>query len=205
MIGYLSGDITLKTPTYIYVECQGVGYHVHISLYTYSKIEGLSKARIFTHMQVREDDISLYGFFDEMERSMFVHLISVSGVGTNTARVILSSMSVEEIRYAIIQENEALLSKIKGIGPKTAKRIILDLKDKLMKQGLTEGLVVEPGTEFKPVGGHAAIKDEALSALQTLGYTKAIAEKQILQVLKVKPEISQVEELLKHVLKQINS
>jgi len=156
-------------------------------------------------MQVREDDISLYGFFDEMERSMFVHLISVSGVGTNTARVILSSMSVEEIRYAIIQENEALLSKIKGIGPKTAKRIILDLKDKLMKQGLTEGLVVEPGTEFKPVGGHAAIKDEALSALQTLGYTKAIAEKQILQVLKVKPEISQVEELLKHVLKQINS
>ncbi|MFM2393811.1 MAG: hypothetical protein RLZZ546_1793, partial [Bacteroidota bacterium] len=111
MIGYLKGKIAHKTPAYIYLETAGVGYHVNISLSTFSKLEGLQEATIFTHLQVREDDISLYGFYDEEERQSFVHLISVSGIGCNTARVILSYMNTDELKKAIIHEDEFSLSK----------------------------------------------------------------------------------------------
>ena len=134
MIAYLNGSISHKTPTYIYVDCNGVGYHVNISLNTYSKLENLSKIKIFTYLNVKEDEQSLFGFFDDEERSLFVLLISVSGVGVNTARVILSYMAPEEVKSAIIHENAVALGKVKGIGPKTAKRIILDLKDKVIKE-----------------------------------------------------------------------
>ncbi len=200
MIGYLKGSITKKTPTYVYLDVAGVGYHVNISLSTYSRLENQDNAVIFTHMHVREDDISLYGFFDEDERQLFIQLLSVSGIGCNTARVILSYMSTEELRRAIMHEDEFTLGKVKGIGPKTAKRIILDLKDKIIK---TSGL--EPSAISK-VGGSKtiSIKEEAISALVALGFPKAGLDKHINAVLTKLPDISSVEDLIKNVLKQMN-
>ena len=141
MIAYLNGEITHKTPTYIYVDCHGVGYHVNISLNTYSKLESLQKIKIFTYLNVKEDEQSLFGFYDDDERSLFILLISVSGVGVNTARVILSYMNPDEVRTAIIHDNPVALGKVKGIGPKTAKRIILDLKDKVIKETGTDQVI----------------------------------------------------------------
>lgn len=199
MIGYLKGRISHKTPTFIYLEASGVGYHVNISLSTFSKLEGLQEATIFTHLQVREDDMSLYGFFEEEERQNFVHLISVSGVGCNTARVILSYMNSDELRKAIIHEDEFSLSKVKGIGAKTAKRIILDLKDKMIK---SSGM--EPGVVNKTGSTSFSVKDEAMAALMALGFPKAGLEKQIAQAISKGPEVNNVEDLIKNVLKQMN-
>lgn len=197
MVAYLNGKITLKTPTHIYVECGGVGYHVNISLHTYSKLESLESIKILTYHHVREEEQSLYGFFDDEERLLFVQLISVSGIGVNTARVILSYMTPEEVRTAIIHENAVALSKVKGIGPKTAKQIILDLKEKVMKTGIDSPAlhVTIPSN---------AIKDEALAALLALGFPKAAVEKHIKSVLDKQPDISLVEDLIKNVLKQMN-
>jgi len=197
LIAYLNGKITLKTPTFIYVECGGVGYHVNISLHTYSRLESLESIKILTYHHVREEEQSLYGFFDDEERLLFVQLISVSGIGVNTARVILSYMTPEEVRTAIMHENAVALSKVKGIGPKTAKQIILDLKEKVMKTGTdTPALQVTLPSN--------AIKDEALAALMALGFPKAAVEKHIKSVFEKQPDISLVEELIKNVLKQMN-
>ena len=197
MIAYLNGSISHKTPTYIYVDCNGVGYHVNISLNTYSKLENLSKIKIFTYLNVKEDEQSLFGFFDDEERSLFVLLISVSGVGVNTARVILSYMTPDEVKTAIIHENAVALGKVKGIGPKTAKRIILDLKDKVIKE--TGGdQVVLLSTESN------TIRNEALYALIALGFPKLVVEKQIKSVMDKNPNIELVEDLIKQVLKQMN-
>ena len=196
MFGYLKGKISMKNPAFIYVECAGVGYHVNISLNTYSKLENATDIQIFTHMQVREDDISLYGFADIEERGLFVLLISVSGVGANTARVILSYMTTEEIKRAIMHEDEVSLGKVKGIGPKTAKRIILDLKDKIMKGSGAEAVNMP--------GGNNIMRDEALSALVALGFSKANVDKLISQILSKHKEVDNVEDLIKIVLKQIN-
>ncbi|HNA59335.1 MAG TPA: Holliday junction branch migration protein RuvA, partial [Chitinophagales bacterium] len=149
MIAYLSGQFTVKNPAYMVVECNGVGYQVHISLATYSKIQGMEKGRIHTYMVVREDAQLLFGFADETEKNMFVNLLSVQGVGPNTARMILSSMNVDELEQAILSENDPLIQKIKGVGPKTAKRIVIDLKDKVVK-----GL---PGTENSFGASHNTI------------------------------------------------
>jgi Holliday junction DNA helicase RuvA len=197
LVAYLNGKIALKTPTHIYVECGGVGYHVNISLHTYSKLESLESIKILTYHHVREEEQSLYGFFDDEERLLFVQLISVSGIGVNTARVILSYMTPEEVRTAIIHENAVALSKVKGIGPKTAKQIILDLKEKVMKTGIDSPAlhVTIPSN---------AIKDEALAALLALGFPKAAVEKHIKSVLDKQPDISLVEDLIKNVLKQMN-
>lgn len=197
MIAYLNGEITHKTPTYIYVECNGIGYHVNISLNTYSRLENLQKIKIFTYLNVREDEQSLYGFFDDEERALFILLISVSGIGVNTARVILSYMTSEEVRTAIIHENAAALGRVKGIGPKTAKRIILDLKDKIIK---------ESGADHTKLAasGDNILKNEALAALVALGFPKQTVEKQIKVVMDNTPSIYQVEELIKQVLKQMN-
>ncbi len=197
MIAYLQGAISHKTPTYIYVDCNGVGYHVNISLHTYSKLEKLEKVKILTYLSIKEDEHSLYGFFDEEERALFILLISVSGIGVNTARVILSYMTPEEVRTAIIHENAFALGKVKGIGPKTAKRIILDLKDKVMKESGKENVVMIT-TEGN------TIKQEALSALITLGFPKPVIEKQIKFITDKHPEIDQVEDLIKQVLKNMN-
>lgn len=197
MIAYLQGTISHKTPTFIYVDCNGVGYHVNISLHTYSKLEKLEKVKILTYLSIKEDEHALYGFFDEEERALFILLISVSGIGVNTARVILSYMTPEEVRTAIIHENAFALGKVKGIGPKTAKRIILDLKDKVMKESGKENVVMIT-TEGN------SIKQEALSALMTLGFPKPVIEKQIKFITDKHPEIDQVEDLIKQVLKNMN-
>ncbi len=197
MIAYLNGEITHKTPAFIYVDCHGVGYHVNISLNTYSKLENLQKIKIFTYLAIKEDDHSLYGFFDDDERSLFILLISVSGIGVNTARVILSYMNPDEVRTAIIHENAMALGKVKGIGPKTAKRIILDLKDKVIKESGSEHVVL-----FSPENN--LVKNEALAALIALGFPKPVVEKSIKFILDKNPNIEQVEDLIKQVLKQMN-
>ncbi len=197
MIAYLNGEITHKTPTYIYIDCHGVGYHVNISLNTYSKLENLQKIKIFTYLNVREDEQSLYGFFDDDERTLFILLISVSGIGVNTARVILSYMNPEEVRTAIIHENAVALGKVKGIGPKTAKRIILDLKDKVIKESGSEQVIL-----FSPESN--TLRNEALSALVALGFPKPVVEKQIKTIIEKNPNIEQIEDLIKQVLKQMS-
>ena len=198
MIGYLKGRISLKTPAFIYVECAGVGYHVNISLSTYSKISELNEVQIFTYMQVKEDDISLYGFYEEDERFLFTQLISVSGIGANTARVILSYMTAEEVKNAIIHENEAALVSVKGIGAKTVKKIIIELKDKIIKKsGIDKSLITKSNIS-------SSLKDEALAALMALGFPKIGVEKQINSVINSNPKIENVEDLIKTVLKQMN-
>jgi Holliday junction DNA helicase RuvA len=198
VIAYLDGKITHKTPTYIYVDCNGVGYHVNISLHTYTKLEDLEKIKIFTYLNIKEDEHSLFGFFDDDERSLFVLLISVSGVGVNTARIILSYMTPEEIRSAIIYENELAISKVKGIGPKTAKRIILDLKDKVIKTVGSEPVVIMDSAL-------GTLKSEAISALIALGFPKPAVDKNVKAIIDKNPQINAVEDLIKLVLKSMSS
>lgn len=196
MITYIKGLLTYKTPTFVVVETGGVGYHINISLHTYTQIEKLETVKILTHPIIREDSHTLYGFAEETERSLFTHLISVSGVGPSTAQLVLSSMSPDEIRSAIIGENEAALGKVKGIGPKTAKRIILDLKDKLVKAGGEVPLTILPQNN--------TIREEALSALVALGFNRIEVQKALNKLLKEQPTIKNVEELIKLALKHLS-
>ena len=195
MIAYLDGKLTHKTPTFIYVDINGIGYHVNISLNTYSKVEHLDRAEILTYVHTNDDGQTLYGFMDEEERSIFVLLISVSGVGPNTARVILSYMTTDEVKSAIVHENVGALNKVKGIGPKTAKRLILDLKDKIPKVSGDQPMISSSPSN--------TLKDEALSALMALGFPKASVEKQLKQIFASNPNIDQVEDVIKTVLKQM--
>jgi len=195
LIAYLQGKLTLKNPAFVYVDCNGVGYHVNISLNTYSKLEQLDAVKIMTYMHTNDDGSTLYGFMDEAERAVFVLLISVSGVGPNTARVILSYMTVDETKSAIIHENVAALNKVKGIGPKTAKRIILDLKDKMLKISGDQPLIMPDSSN--------TVREEALSALVALGFPKNSVEKQLKSILSTNSDIDQVEDIIKLVLKQM--
>jgi len=187
--------MTFKSPTYVYVDCNGVGYHVNISLNTYSKLEPLAKAKIYTYLHVTENSQSLYGFADDEEKQSFILLISVSGVGPNTGRVILSYMTTEEIKSAIVHDNVAALNKVKGIGPKTAKRMILDLKDKMIK--------VAGDQPILSAAPNNTVMDEALSALIALGFPKASVEKHIKSILTKQPLLDNVEDLIKQVLKNM--
>lgn len=196
MIAYIKGEITYKSPTYILVEAGGIGYHVNISLNTYAQIEKLEKVQILTHLQVKEDSHTLYGFAKEAERSMFVLLISVSGIGPNTARVLLSSMKVEEARMAIVSENVAAFNKVKGIGPKTAKRIILDLKDKVIKESGDTPMSISPVNN--------TIREEALSALVALQFPKIKVQKVLNKILQQQPNVNSVEEMIKLALKNLS-
>ena len=196
MIAYIKGEITYKSPTYILVETGGIGYHVNISLNTYAQIEKLEKVQILTHLQVKEDSHTLYGFAEEAERSMFVLLISVSGIGPNTARVLLSSMKVDEARMAIVSENVAAFNKVKGIGPKTAKRIILDLKDKVIKESGDTPMSISLVNN--------TIREEALSALVALQFPKIKVQKVLNKILQQQPNISSVEEMIKLALKNLS-
>ena len=196
MISYLKGNITFKSPSYIIVETAGIGYKVNITLHTYSQIEQLEQIKILTHLHIKEDSHTLYGFAENAERSLFKHLISVSGIGPNTARVLLSSMRPEEARNAIITEDVLAFKKVKGIGPKTAKRIILDLKDKMIKESgdAPTSLSTQDNT----------FREEALSALVALGFARIKVQKSLNSILKSQSNITSVEELIKIALKQMS-
>ncbi|MFN8282246.1 MAG: Holliday junction branch migration protein RuvA [Chitinophagales bacterium] len=198
MFAYLYGKITLKTPTHVYVDCNGVGYFVNITLNTYSHIESNSTTKLFTHLVVREDAQVLYGFISEEEKNMFLHLISVSGVGPNTARLVLSSLTTQEFHKAIIQEDIRLIQSIKGIGPKSAQRLVLELKDKLKKNANPEILEAAQSGNSRSV-----ITEEALAALNMLGFQKQQAEKAVQKALKDGIDIQSVEELIKLSLKNL--
>ncbi len=191
MYDYISGKIISKTATHIVLECAGIGYQLNISLNTYSKIQEGSQCKIFTHLSIKEDAHTLYGFADEDERRMFRNLISVTGVGASTARMMLSSLSPVEIAQAIVTGNAPVLQNIKGIGSKSAQRIIIDLKDKLSK--------TEINTKMISVI-HNTNREEALSALLTLGFAKTAAEKSLDHAIKSKGADLSVEDLLKSAL-----
>lgn len=191
MIHYIKGEITLKTPTFIIVETGGIGYKVNISLHTYTQIEKLERIKILIHFLVKEDSQTLYGFAEDTERQLFAHLLSVSGIGPSTAQVMLSSMSPDEIRSAIIAEDVNAFKKVKGVGPKTAKRIILDLKDKMLKEG------GDTATLNLPAAVDNTIRNEALLALVGLGFSKIPVQKALNKILKERKDITTVEELIR--------
>lgn len=196
MIAYLEGKIAQKSPTSIHLDIGGIAYDVQISLNTFAAIEEMAKVKLFTHMIVRDDHHALYGFFAEEEKSLFVKLLSVSGIGPNTSRVILSYMTPKETKSAILSDNVAAFKKVKGVGPKTAQRIILDLKDKIAKDAMKSGdskiLTSDP------------IREEAISALIALGFQKAMVSKSVDKVLSQDSSIDQVESLIKSVLRQLS-
>ena len=193
MINHLAGKLIEKKPSYVILECNGVGYHVNISLHTYGKLPSEEQCKLLIHFLVREDEHKLFGFFTENEREIFRLLIGVSGVGATTAQIMLSSMRPDEVSRAIAEEDVNLLKSIKGIGAKTAQRVIVDLKDKIDK--------ITPDTEFSDTP-HNTGKDEALSALAALGIDKIRGEKAVGKVLKNNPEYS-VGEIVKHALKSL--
>lgn len=193
MIAYLNGKLAKKDPTYVVLDVNGIGYNVRISLNTYSRIKDMDTCLMHTYLHVKEDAHTLYGFIQEDEKVLFQLLISISGVGPNTAMMLHSSLSVDELERAILQENVAIIQKVKGIGSKTAQRIILELKDKVKKESYSKLAVEIPGS---------AIKAEALAALQTLGINKLVAEKSIDQILLKHGNTLSLEELIKLVLKQ---
>ncbi len=197
MYEYISGTLAELTPTYAVIEASGVGYYINISLQTYSELEGMSQARLFTHFIVREDAQILYGFHARQERELFRKLISVSGVGGNTARMILSTYSAAELRSIIRSENARLLKNVKGLGLKTAEKIIVELKDKL---GDIEAAAMEIAVQ-DPSAGNAAYQ-EALAALTMLGFPKAASDKVLKTVLEKSPQAS-VEELVRMSLKHL--
>jgi len=193
MITQLIGRMVEKTPTQVVIDCHGVGYAVHISLHTYSQIGTEENVKLFTHLQIREDAHTLYGFFTPMERSVFQLLISVSGIGANTARMMLSSLEPQQIQRAIVSEDLATIKSVKGIGLKTAQRVLIELKDKMMH--LFDGEEIQSFT-------NNTIKDEALSALEVLGYSRKQSERVIDNAIQSSPE-SSVEELIKVALNKL--
>lgn len=194
MIAYLKGKLTHKEPTFVQMEVNGVGYHLSISLHTFSEIKDREDLKIYTYLHVREDAHILFGFVSEAEKKMFLQLISVNGVGPNTALVVLSYLPPADLRSAIVREDAAVLQAVKGIGGKTAQRIILELKDKMRRDTSEE----EAG---KPGMVHNTIRREALTALMTLGIAKPSAEKSIDTVLKRMGTSISLEELVKQALK----
>jgi holliday junction DNA helicase RuvA len=194
MYAYIDGRLTFKNPAYVVVEAGGIGYHINISLNTYSALGDAERCKLYTWLHVKEDAHTLYGFADEGERRLFLHLISVSGIGPNTGRMILSSITPVEIQTAIVKADLPLIQRIKGLGAKTAQRLVLELQDKLKKEG-ADSLISMPQ--------HNTVKDEALSALVMLGFAKQTAEKTIDQILKVTEGTLSVEQLIKQALKTL--
>jgi holliday junction DNA helicase RuvA len=192
MIAFLNGEFVKKTPSYVYVDVNGVGYEVQISLNTYSRIQDLEKGMLQTHLIVREDAHILFGFFDLAEKEMFLQLIAISGIGANTARVMLSYMQPEELSRAIVQGNAKVLESIKGIGRKTAERIVVELRDKLAKQpvGMDVNISFSKGN---------TVQIDALNALVALGINRQAADQAIQKVLAQDPGAG-VELLIKKAL-----
>jgi holliday junction DNA helicase RuvA len=197
MIAYLKGKLAHKDPTFVIIDIAGVGYQVKISLQTYSQIKDEELIMLLTYLHIKEDAHTLYGFREENEKKLFLHLISISGVGPNTALLILSSLSSAELETAILHEDARLIQNVKGVGAKTALRIILELKDKIKKESFGE-----VGAQIPAFASpNNKIKEEALQALLTLGFQRPVAEKNIATVLKkTGPDIS-LEELIKASLK----
>ncbi len=195
MYDYIEGRIVHKNPAYIVLDNQGIGYKINISLQTFEKINPLNEVKLPVYLSVKEDSHSLYGFFTEEERSIFRNLISVSGIGTNTAILILSSLSTKDLKNAILSGNVSLLKSIKGIGSKTAQRMLIELQDVLKK----EGEVITPGSVL--VNNESV--QEAVSALVMLGFRKADAEKSIHKVISQHGQSLSIEELIKFTLKTL--
>lgn len=197
MLAYLEGEITYKSPTQIILENNGIGYWVNISLYTFEKIQRQSNVRLLTYLHFGGNiqsqlSVSLFGFFEESERQLFLELLGVSGIGAATVRMILSSFSPGDLQQVILREDVRSLESVKGIGAKTAQRIILELKDRIKK-------LVKDAPQAVSFSNN--IKDEALSALIMLGYSRQQAEQSILKAMKDKPDDFTTEELIKQVLK----
>ncbi|HVV54956.1 MAG TPA: Holliday junction branch migration protein RuvA [Mucilaginibacter sp.] len=194
MYAYIDGKLAYKSPSYVVVEAGGVGYHINISLSTYSKLPDSERCKLYTWLHVKEDAHTLYGFADEGERRLFLHLISVSGVGATTGLMMLSAITPEEIQAAIVRGDVPLIQRIKGIGPKTAQRLILELQDKLKKGG--------PDTLIS-VPKNNTVRDEALSALITLGFPRNAVDKILDQELNKNSGNLTVEQLIKSALKNL--
>ena len=201
MIEYIKGELTELTPAMATIEAAGVGYGLNISLNTYSAIQNKKEAKLYVYESIREDAYVLFGFYNKKEREMFQLLISVSGVGAGTARMVLSSMSVSELCQAISTGNERVIKGIKGIGLKTAQRIIVDLRDKIVALGIADEIPAG-GTMSAPVNN--AVKDEAVAALTMLGFSPAPTQKVVLQILQQQPDLP-VEQVVKLALKHIKS
>ncbi|AWW29390.1 Holliday junction branch migration protein RuvA [Echinicola strongylocentroti] len=193
MIDYLKGQLVFKDPTFVIIDIQGVGYHVKVSLNTYSQIKDEEHIKLLTHLHIKEDAHTLYGFKEEMEKRLFLLLISISGVGPNTGLMILSSLSGGELESAIAQEDYKTIQRVKGVGAKTAQRIVLELKDKISKDH-PQGAAAGSGGFIQQ---NSYLKAEALQALITLGFSKAVAEKNINAVLKKSGSEISLEELIK--------
>lgn len=194
MIAFLKGRLVHKDPAHVVIDVQGVGYQVAISLQTYSEVKDQEQIFLYTHLQIREDAHVLFGFSRESEKKLFQQLISVNGVGPSTAIVMLSYMDSNELKAAIVREDAATLQSIKGIGGKTALRVIIELKDKLKKESWEE-------TSSISASPHNTLRNEALSALLTLGLPKAAAEKSVDAVLKKSGNTITLEDLVKQALK----
>jgi len=193
MITHIQGKLTEKNPTDVVIDCHGIGYRINISMHTYSQIPDSENLRLYTHLQVKEDSHTLFGFSSLAEREIFRLLISVSGIGASTARVMLSSLTPKQVREGIASENVTLIQSVKGIGLKTAQRVIIELKDKVLKvYDIDEVSVLKSNTN----------KDEALSALEVLGFSKKQAEKVIDKIINIQPEAN-AEILIKEALKNL--
>ena len=200
MIEYVKGELADVTPAYAVVDAHGVGYGMNISLNTYTAIQGKKEARLWVYEAIREDAYVLFGFATKQERDMFLLLITVSGVGANTARMILSEMTVSEICNVISSGNERVLKSVKGIGLRTAQRIIVDLKDKIISSGVAQELSSNAGHDTAIVNN--SVKDEAVGALTMLGFSPAPSAKVVVAILKQQPDLP-VEQVVKLALKQI--
>ncbi len=197
MITYIKGTLTFKNPTFVVIETGGIGYHVNISLHTYAQIEKAEQVRLLTHLQIKEDAHTLYGFAEAAERQLFRMLISVSGVGPTTAQVALSALQPDELRAAIIGEDVSTFKRVKGIGPKTAKRIILDLKDKVLKDsGEVPILATSQGN---------TMREEALSALVALGFARSQVQRALNRVLRDNGPVEASEQLIKLALRELSA
>ena len=197
MYEYISGLVTDLAPTYAVIDAGGVGYYINISLQTYSAIEGEKSARLYVHFAVREDAQVLYGFATKLERELFRQLISVSGVGGNTARMILSTYSTSELRNIIATENAVLLKNVKGLGLKTAQKIIVELSGKMLELGADREVApVVAGNQSN------AVLDETLAALVMLGFQKGASEKVVKAILNESPSVS-VEEAVRQALRRL--
>ena len=194
MITQLQGKLVEKNPTHVVIDCHGVGYFVNISLNTYSALPEGEAIKLYTYLQIKEDAHTLYGFLTKAEREVFVLLLSVSGVGASTARTMLSSLTAAHVRSAIINGDVATIQAVKGIGAKTAQRVVLDLKDKMLKL---------QDFEEVPMNAVSTYKEEALAALEVLGFMRKQAEKVVDSIIKSSSEELSVEEIIKQALKRL--
>jgi Holliday junction DNA helicase RuvA len=194
MYAYLSGRFAFKSPTQVFLDVNGVGYEVNISLHTYEAIQSINEGKLYTHLQIKEDAHTLFGFFEKEEKDIFLLLISVSGVGASIARMMLSSMKPDDVAKAITQGNARVLENVKGIGKKTAERLVLELKDKVGKQFSNTNSIVNFAS---------SLEHDALIALTGLGISKAQAEQSIQKIIRAEPNITILEELIKKALKAI--